>query len=61
MDVLVRLTIPNYIYRFYRDASLYVADSSPEDIMADALSNYAVMLSEDIARAHTEETADDEK
>ena len=50
MDVLVRLTIPNYIYRFYRDASHYIADSNPEKLMSDALCNYAVLLSEDVAR-----------
>ena len=58
MDVLVRLTVPNYVYRFYRDASQYVAGSSPEEIMADALSNYAVMLSEDVAKAR--ETPEEE-
>ncbi len=52
MDVLVRLTIPNYIYRFYRDASQCIAESTPEKLMSDALSNYAVMLSEDVAREH---------
>ena len=61
MDVLVRLTVPNYIYRFYRDASLYIADSSPETIMADALSAYAVMLSEDIAKEHSDRMPEEEK
>ena len=50
MDVLVKLTVPNHIYRFYRDASRYIADRSPESVMSDALSAYAVMLSQDIAK-----------
>ena len=52
MDMLVRLTVPNDIYRFYRDASLYIADSTPEDVMADALSAYAAMLSPKLAGGH---------
>ena len=50
MDVYIRLTVPNYIYRFYRDASVHVADSSTEDIMADALCAYAGLLNEEIAK-----------
>ena len=49
MDVLIKLTIPGYIYRFYHNASLHVADSSPEQLMSDALSAYAGLLSADIA------------
>lgn len=60
MDVLVRLSVPNYIYRFYRDASQYIAGSSPEEVMADALSAYAVMLSEQVAREHTDEAFPEE-
>ena len=51
MDVYIRLTIPNHIYRFYHDASQYVADSSPESIMSDALCAYAGLLSEEVAKA----------
>jgi len=50
MDVYIKLTVPNYIYRFYRDASLHVAGSSPEDIMSDALCAYAGLLNEDVAK-----------
>jgi len=50
MDMLIRLTVPNYIYRFYRDASQHVAGSSAEDIMADALCAYAGLLNEEVAR-----------
>ena len=49
MDMLIKLTIPNYIYRFYRDASQHVAGSSAEDIMADALCAYAGLLNEEVA------------
>lgn len=50
MDMLIRLTIPNYIYRFYHSASQHVADSSAEDIMADALCAYAGLINHDIAK-----------
>ena len=60
MDVLVRLSVPNYIYRFYRDAAQYIAGCTPEKVMADALSNYAVMLSEDVAKERGCETAEEE-
>ena len=49
MDMLIKLTVPNYIYRFYRDASQHVAGSSAEDIMADALCAYAGLLNEEVA------------
>ena len=50
MDVLVRLTVPNYVYRFYKTASEHIAKCTAEDIMADALSAYAGMLSEEVSR-----------
>lgn len=50
MDMLIKLTVPNYIYRFYHDASRHVSGSSAEDIMADALCAYAGLLSEEISR-----------
>ena len=50
MDVLVKLTVPNEIYRFYHQASTHVADCSAEDIMSDALSAYAGLLSDDIGK-----------
>jgi len=58
MDVMVKITVPNYIYRFYREASRHVANRSTEEIMADALSAYAGLLSKDISRerASDEET-----
>ena len=50
MDIMVRLTIPNYVYRFYADASKNVADCTPESMMADALLSYGRMLSKDLAK-----------
>ena len=50
MDVYLKITVPNYIYRFYHDAARHVAGSSAEDIMADALCAYAGLLSEDVAK-----------
>ena len=50
MNILIKLTVPNYIYRFYKDAAQHVADSTPETIMSDALCAYAGLLNEDIAK-----------
>ena len=50
MDMLIKLTIPNYIYRFYQDASRHVAGCSPENIMSDALCAYAGLLNDDVCR-----------
>jgi len=50
MDMLIKLTVPGYIYRFYHDASRHVAGCSTEDIMADALCAYAGLINDDIGR-----------
>lgn len=57
MDVIVKLTVPNYIYRFYRNSAQHICGSSPETVMADALSAYAGLLSEDIAKQRAQDTA----
>jgi len=59
MDVIVKLTVPSYIYRFYRNSSQHISGSSPETVMADALSAYASLLSEDIAKQRSQEAAID--
>ena len=64
MDILVKLTVPNYIYRFYDGAAAHIAQSTAEDIMSDALSAYACMISEQVAKLREspldKETAADE-
>lgn len=60
MKVLVRLTVPNYIYRFYSDSAQCIRNASAESVMADALSAYAGMISEDIALQRTQEEPTDE-
>lgn len=50
MHVMVKVTVPNYIYRFYTEAAHQVADCTPEAIMADALSAYAGLLSPEISK-----------
>ena len=52
MDVIIKLTVPNIIYRFYQEASCHIADSSPEKIMSDALCAYAGLLSRDVAEKY---------
>ena len=58
MDVIVKLTVPNYIYRFYRNSAQYICGSTPEAVMADALSAYAGMLSPEVARQRALEITD---
>lgn len=50
MDILTKLTVPNYIYRFYKDASQHISGSSAEKLMADALCAYAGLLNDGIAQ-----------
>ena len=50
MDILVKLTVPNYIYRFYEQASSHIADGSQEDIMSDALCAYAGLLDKEMEK-----------
>ena len=57
MDMLIKITVPSYIYRFYRDASQHVAGSSAEEIMSDALCAYAGLLNEDVAKQLKEASA----
>ena len=45
MDIIVKLTVPNYIYSFYRDASRNIRGSSPEAVMSDVLAAYAGLIS----------------
>ena len=50
MDIYIKLTVPNYVYRFYKDASQHIAGSSAEELMADALCAYAGLLNKEVAR-----------
>ena len=50
MDIMIKLTVPNSVYRFYQDASRHIEDSSPEKIMSDALCAYAGLLSKEVAK-----------
>ena len=50
MDILVKVSVPNFIYRFYKQASDHIADGTAEDIMSDALCAYAGLISEDVAK-----------
>lgn len=52
MDIMVKLALSQTVYNFYHRASAFVADSSPEQIMADALTAYAGMLTQDNSAPH---------
>ena len=60
MDKLVKLTLPEYVYRFYADASGHVFDCTAEDLMADALSAYAGLLSDAVQKEHRRRFPEDE-
>ncbi len=50
MEITARITLPEYIYRFYADASRCIHGRTAEEVMADALTAYAGLLSREIAR-----------
>ena len=50
MDIMIKLTIPNYIYQFYEQASHHIADGTAAQIMSDTLAAYTGMISNDIAK-----------
>ena len=50
MEIAAHITVPEYVYRFYADASSCILERSPEEVMADALAAYAGMLSAEIAK-----------
>ena len=50
METCTNISVPDFIYRFYAEASQCIQGSTPEDVMADALTAYAGMLSPEIAR-----------
>ena len=58
MDVLVKLTVPNYIYRFYDNAAEFIAETSAEKLMVDALTAYAGMISKDVAEVRQQSISD---
>ena len=51
MDMPITIKVPDYVYRFYRQAAENIADRNTEQIMADALSAYAALLNEDMMKA----------
>ena len=50
MEIPATIHLPDYIYSFYANASRCIQSSTPETAMADALTAYAGMLSQQIAR-----------
>lgn len=60
MDIPAKITVPDYIYRFYADASRCISGRTAEDVMADALTAYAGLLSREIARKVMDEKHEEE-
>ena len=58
MDILVKLSVPDFVYQFYNDAARHVAGSAAEELMADALSAYAGIISKDVAEVRQKSMKD---
>ena len=50
MDIPTWIPVPENIYNFYQKAAKHIANQTTEQIMADALSAYAAILSKDIRK-----------
>ena len=61
MDILIKLSVPNYIYQFYKDASRHISGSSAEEVMADALSAYAGLLNKEVAKERKQSAFDNKE
>lgn len=59
MDIMVKVTVPGYVYRFYEQAARHVANFTTEELMSDALSAYAGLLSDEIARKRSQDCPND--
>ena len=58
MDIPANIHVPDYIYNFYQNAAKNIANQTPEQTMADALSAYAAILSKDIMKARQADIED---
>lgn len=50
MNIPATVHLPDYIYSFYANASRCILGSTPETVMSDALTAYAGLLCQQIAR-----------
>lgn len=44
MDIITKIALPKEVYQFYANASAYISQRTPEEVMADALDAYSRML-----------------
>ena len=50
MDIPATIQVPEYVYRFYQSAAKNIANQTTEQLMADALSAYASILSDSVMK-----------
>ena len=52
MKIVTNIAIPYEVYCFYLKVSMNMVDCTTEDVMVDALTRYAAMISEEIMKNH---------
>lgn len=52
MKIVTNIAIPHEVYCFYLKVAANMVDCTVEDIMVDALTRYAAMVSEEIIHNH---------
>ena len=52
MKIVTSIAIPHEVYCFYRKVAENMVDCTTEDIIVDALTRYAAMVTEEIMHNH---------
>ena len=55
MKIVTNFAIPFEVYLFYQKVAQHMENCTTEDVMADALTRYAAMVSEELGRNHKEQ------
>ena len=51
MDITIPITIPDYLYDFYKTGAAQLQRESPEEMMATALEQYAGIVAIELLKA----------
>ena len=54
MKVVTNIAIPHEVYCFYQKVASHMQNCTVEDIIADALTRYAKMVSDEIVKNHND-------
>ena len=52
MKIITNFAMPVDVYLFYQKVAQHMVNCTTEDVMVDALTRYAAMVSEEIAKNH---------